>query len=69
MEFEWTQEDTNYIMTVTDRRSELGKRMNEKKLECPACRTRQVQLVGYMNIVPAQWKCRKCKHKFEWEGV
>ncbi|CAH9016554.1 putative thioredoxin [Vibrio phage 193E37-1] len=41
--------------------------MNENKLKCPECDTRQVQLVGYIDITPAQWKCRKCKHKFEWE--
>ncbi|QZI87141.1 hypothetical protein MYOV085v1_p0122 [Vibrio phage 355E48.1] len=53
----------------TVRREQLGKRMNEQKLECPECNTRQVQLIGYMETYPAQWKCRKCKHKFEWEGV
>ena len=53
----------------TDRREQLGKRMNEQKLECPECNTRQVQLIGYIETYPAQWKCRKCKHKFEWEGV
>ena len=51
------------------RREELGKRMNEQKLECPECNTRQVQLVGYIDIYPAQWKCRRCKHNFEWEGA
>ncbi|AUR84673.1 hypothetical protein NVP1063O_006 [Vibrio phage 1.063.O._10N.261.45.C7] len=51
-----------------DRRESLGKRMNEQQLECPECCTRQVQLVGYIDIKPAQWKCRHCKHKFEWEG-
>lgn len=53
---------------TTIRREELGKRMNEQQLECPECCTRQVQLVGYINIKPAQWKCRHCKHNFEWEG-
>lgn len=42
--------------------------MNEQELECPECHTRQVQLVGYVNIYPAQWKCRHCKHEFEWDG-
>lgn len=53
----------------TLRREELGKGMNEQKLECPECGTRQVQLVGYIDIYPAQWKCRHCKHNFEWEGA
>ncbi len=52
----------------TNRRIELGKRMNAQKLECPECGTRQVQLVGYMSIIPAKWRCRYCKHRFEWEG-
>lgn len=52
----------------TTRRIELGKRMNSQELECPECSTRQVQLVGYMGIIPEKWKCRHCKHCFEWEG-
>lgn len=49
------------------RREALGKMMNEHKLSCPECKTRQVQLVGYINIHPAQWKCRHCKYEFSWE--
>lgn len=56
------------MFEYADRRVLLGKRMNEQGLECPECHTRQVQLVGYMDIKPAQWRCRHCKHKFEWEG-
>lgn len=52
----------------TSRRESLGKLMNEQKLECPSCHTRQVQLVDYIDTKPAQWKCRHCKHNFEWEG-
>ena len=59
-------EGVDWLDTV--RREQLGKRMNEQKLECPECNTRQVQLIGYIETYPAQWKCRKCKHKFEWEG-
>ena len=53
---------------TTQRRIELGKRMNAQKLCCPECKTRQVQLVGYINIKPAEWRCRHCKHEFTWEG-
>ena len=56
------------VSVSTERRYELGKRMNSQKKECPNCGTRQIQLIGYIDIIPAQWKCRKCKHKFEWEG-
>ena len=54
-------------MDQSNRREYLGKMMNEHKLSCPECKTRQVQLVGYINIHPAQWKCRHCKHEFSWE--
>ena len=50
------------------RREDLGKRMNLLKLCCPVCETRQVQLIKYIDTYPAQWKCRHCKHTFEWEG-
>lgn len=52
---------------IADRRTYLGKMMNTHELGCPKCTTRQVQLVGYANITPAKWKCRHCKHEFEWE--
>lgn len=55
-------------MDQSKRRECLGKMMNEHKLSCPECKTRQVQLVGYINIHPAQWKCRHCKEEFVWEG-
>lgn len=56
------------VESYCSRREDLGRRMNRLKLECPECNTRQVQLVKYMDTYPAQWKCRHCKHKFEWEG-
>ena len=34
---------------------------------CPKCCTRQVQLRRYVDVSPAQWKCRMCKHDFEYE--
>lgn len=39
---------------------------------CPECGdltpdVNQVQLVDYVNTIPAKWKCRVCKHKFEFE--
>ena len=55
------------LLQSSERRLILSKRMNEQKLKCPECDTRQVQLIGYINISPAQWRCRHCKHKFEWE--
>ncbi|AOQ26823.1 hypothetical protein [Vibrio phage S4-7] len=55
------------MIESADRRVYLGELMNKHKLECPECKTGQVQLIGYIDIFPAQWKCRHCKHKFEWE--
>ena len=49
------------------RREHLGDLMNGYGLQCPECETVQVQLVEYINVYPAKWKCRKCKHNFEWE--
>jgi ribosomal protein L37AE/L43A len=34
---------------------------------CPECSTPQVQLITYMEEIPARWKCRHCKHKFYFE--
>lgn len=31
---------------------------------CPACGTEQIQIISYFTDV-FQYKCRKCKHKFE----
>jgi len=34
---------------------------------CPNCQERmQIQVLNY-SATPAQWKCRICKHKFEYE--
>lgn len=33
---------------------------------CPKCHDVQVQVTAYVDQ-PAQWKCRKCKHRFEHE--
>ncbi|AUR89039.1 hypothetical protein NVP1121O_011 [Vibrio phage 1.121.O._10N.286.46.C4] len=64
----WTGIDWAEVFKLSQRRELLGVRMNYQKLSCPECDTRQVQLIGYINIVPAVWKCRGCKHEFEWEG-
>lgn len=34
---------------------------------CPACRTRQVQLIDARPL--AKWKCRHCKHKWRFEPL
>ena len=64
-----SEPDWDKVLSYGDRCKELGMRMNQQKLQCPKCSTRQVQLVGYINIKPAQWRCRQCKHNFDWEGV
>lgn len=57
----------SWVCDITDRREMLSAEINKQKKCCPSCGTRQIQLIGYMDIIPAQWKCRRCKHKFEWE--
>lgn len=32
---------------------------------CAECGTRQVQIMN--RNAPAQWKCRECRHSFEYE--
>lgn len=35
---------------------------------CPKCReAHQIQLMDWIFADKAQWKCRKCKHYFEYE--
>lgn len=34
--------------------------------DCPACRADQVQAISYV-VAPAIWRCRICKHRFEFE--
>jgi ribosomal protein L37AE/L43A len=46
----------------SDRRMMLGK----NQAPCPNCATQQVQLTNHF-VTPAQWKCRECKTKFEYE--
>lgn len=52
------------VLKIADRREMLCR--NAKP--CPACFTDQVQLVDYV-AVPAQWKCRHCKHRFTHEPM
>lgn len=52
----------NTAVQYAKRREFLGKFMPL----CPECRTEQVQLVAYIDVA-AQWKCRICKHRFEYE--
>lgn len=32
---------------------------------CPRCRARNVQLRAC--VQPAEWRCRECRHEYEWE--
>ena len=48
-------------IAMADRRELYCKSMKP----CPACGTNQVQLVDW--TVTAEWKCRKCRHK--WSGT
>ena len=55
--------EINFAMQYAERRSFLGRNMPS----CPECRSQQVQLTGYINVWPAEWKCRHCKHRFIFE--
>lgn len=33
---------------------------------CPACGDDQIQLIDDL-VEPAEWKCRMCKHEFQFE--
>lgn len=50
-----------------DRREWLGKEMNRQKLCCPECGDRQIQLLAYIQTEIADWRCRCCGHRFEWD--
>lgn len=45
-----------------ERRELLGK----NAINCPKCDTNQVQLIDHF-VSPAEWKCRHCKTKFNFE--
>jgi ribosomal protein L37AE/L43A len=50
------------IFAMSDRRRWLCRHAPK----CPECGDPQVQLVDWFPI-PAEWKCRKCKHKWTFE--
>lgn len=52
-------------MDSVDRRMHLGR----ARKTCPKCgEVHQIQLTGYINTYPAEWKCRICKHRFSFES-
>ena len=50
------------IETTTKRRDFL----RSSSVKCPECGEEQVELTQFFRP-PAQWKCRGCKHKFDFE--
>lgn len=67
--FEFTEEDLFYFHKVSERRDKLGRLLNTEFEGCEECGTMQVQLIDWeLKTYPAKWKCRHCKHEFEWEG-
>ena len=53
-----------WIEEILDRRDLLF----SHSPKCPKCEAKQVQCTEYLNT-PAQWKCRECKHRFEYEYI
>lgn len=49
-------------LQMADRREAAAKQMRP----CPKCDSVQVQLVDWSKPL-LKWKCRHCKHKFEFE--
>ena len=49
-------------LKLAARREHLGR----NAIPCPKCNTRQIQLVDHI-CMPAKWKCRECRHKFDFE--
>lgn len=56
------EEAWDRVIENAKRREFLGKYMPR----CPKCDDVQVQLTSYLDVA-AQWKCRICKHRFEYE--
>lgn len=61
-----SEEEFDKIMSNALKLSNRRISLSKKVPKCPSCKDEQVQLVEY-NVSPAQWKCRKCKHKFSFE--
>lgn len=49
------------VMPLGDRREALCR----LRPHCPACDADQVQLVEYIAVTPARWRCRVCKTRFD----
>lgn len=58
---DWKMAHFDEIAALGDRREALSK----LQPKCPSCGHEQVQLVQYIDVVPAHWKCRVCKTRFE----
>jgi hypothetical protein len=56
------QDTVDMTLVYSDRLKALN-----GKGRCPKCGTDQVQLTAYIDVRPAQWKCRECKTRFEFE--
>lgn len=58
-----------YKIEVLERTMFYYKRLQELcKLQChcPKCNSQQIQVINYYKI-PALWRCRDCKHFFEFD--
>jgi hypothetical protein len=56
--------DMAQLLKIADRREHLCR--NPPKCPVTTCCTDQVQITDWFSI-PAEWKCRRCKHKFTYE--
>lgn len=58
-----TEELMREMNLNADRRDELC----NNSPSCPECGSPQVQLMAWVGVVPASWRCRNCKLQFEYE--
>lgn len=57
--------DFETLMKQNDRREFLSR--NAPK--CPRCSAVQVQLIDYLTVRNAKWRCRICTHLFHFEPL
>lgn len=58
----------SFNQSISKLAEEYGARMDylaSSGVRCPSCEDLQVQLIS--RRAPAQWKCRSCGYKFEYE--
>jgi len=62
-----TLQTDEFLAAIGNRRHSLTLGFQKNNHSCPKCgESWQIQLVDWM-IMPARWKCRTCKTRFEFD--